>query len=83
MRQRPILNYIVDFFAPELKLIIEIDGTSHLTKGDYDFKREQELIQLGYTFLRFTEGNVLNDLNSVVIQIEHAIYCLKQELGEA
>ena len=36
LRQRPILNFIVDFFIPTIKLIVEIDGSSHLSKGSYD-----------------------------------------------
>ena len=79
LRQRPISNYIVDFFAPSIKLIIEIDGSSHISKGAYDFKRESELKGLGCTFLRFKEGDVLNDLNNVAVQVEHAIYCLKEQ----
>jgi len=33
LRQRPIMNYIVDFMCPELMLIIETDGSSHLIEG--------------------------------------------------
>ncbi len=35
-RQRPIGNYIVDFFCPKLNLVIEIDGESHLDKNERD-----------------------------------------------
>ena len=35
-RQRPIDRFIVDFFAQEIKLIIEVDGNSHLNKSEYD-----------------------------------------------
>ena len=40
LRQRPVNNFFVDFFCPKLGLIIEIDGSSHLNKGEYDFFRE-------------------------------------------
>ena len=40
LRQRPIFNFIVDFFAPEIGLIIEIDGSSHKNKAEYDFYRQ-------------------------------------------
>ena len=50
LRQRPILNYIVDFFSPEIGLIIEIDGNSHINKGEYDFFRQNKLIEHGFVF---------------------------------
>ena len=76
-RQRPIDRFIVDFFAGEIKLIIEIDGSSHYHKPEYDLYRQNRLIELGYVFLRFPEGMVLNQLEHVVTQINHAIHCLK------
>ncbi len=79
LRQRPILYYIVDFYAPELNLIIEIDGSSHLSKGEYDFKRQQTLINLGNTVIRFSEGKVLNNLEEVEINIRNVIYSLENE----
>ena len=47
LRQRPIDRFIVDFFIPELKLIIEIDGNSHYRKPECDFYRQERLIKLG------------------------------------
>ncbi len=79
LRQRPIDHFIVDLFAPEIKLIIEIDGNSHFRKADYDAYRQKKLENLGYIFLRFPEGEVLNDLDQVQTQILHAIDCLKEE----
>jgi len=77
-RQRPIHNFIVDFFSAEVKLIIEVDGNSHFTKGNYDRYRQDTLEQLGYTVLRFNEGDVLNNYPEVDKAIRHAIYCLKE-----
>lgn len=76
-RQRPILFFIVDFFSQEIGLIIEIDGNSHINKGDYDRKRQDKLESLGYTIIRFTEGDVINNLGDVITQIQHVVYCLK------
>ena len=53
MRQKPIGNYIVDFFCSKLKLVIEIDGESHVDKVEYDNKRQQELEAMRLSFLRF------------------------------
>ena len=82
LRQRPIKNFIVDFFCPKLGLIIEIDGSSHLSKGEYDFYREQKLKLLGYTIIRFQEGEVMNQLDDVKDQIVHAIYVLNEGMEQ-
>jgi very-short-patch-repair endonuclease len=78
-RQRPILNFIVDFFCAELKLIIEIDGNSHVDKGDYDRYRQDKLESFGFTIIRFSEGEVLNNFDEVDASIRHAIEALKQQ----
>lgn len=69
-RQKPIDAYIVDFYCNELKLVIEIDGQSHDFKAEYDLKRQQRLESLGITVIRFSENEVLNDLDSVLSGIE-------------
>ena len=76
-RQRPISHYIVDFFSAEIGLIVEIDGSSHLTKGDYDKRREESLKGLGYHIVRFSEGEVMYQLDEVERQLAHVVYCLK------
>lgn len=78
-RQRPILHFIVDFFSQEIGLIIEIDGNSHVNKGNYDRIRQDKLEELGYTIIRFSEGDVINNLGDVMTQIQHVIYCLKEK----
>ncbi len=79
-RQRPIGNYIVDFFSAEIGLIIEIDGNSHVNKGEYDRKRQTELVDMGYQLLRYSEGEVLNNIGDVDLAIRHAINCIKELL---
>jgi very-short-patch-repair endonuclease len=76
LRQRPIDNFIVDFFCPVLKLIIEIDGNSHFRKPEYDRYRQDKLIGLGYEMLRFEEGEVINQLDLVSKRIDHAVFVL-------
>lgn len=76
-RQRPILHFIVDFFSQDIGLIIEIDGNSHANKGDYDRMRQNKLEELGYTILRFSEGDVITNLEDVITQIQHVTHCLK------
>ena len=72
-RQRPINNFIVDFFSQEIGLIIEIDGSSHLAQGDEDKTRQNEIESIGYTFLRFSEGETLNHIDDVKTRIVHAV----------
>jgi very-short-patch-repair endonuclease len=77
-RQRPILHYIVDFYCQELNLVIEIDGSSHLNKGEYDARRQKQLENIGCVFLRFNEGEVMQRYDYVQTQIEQAILSLKK-----
>ena len=69
-RQFAIGNFIVDFICRKLKLIIEVDGSSHKHKTGKDVLRDAELSKLGYQVLRISEGDVLNDLNNVIRSIE-------------
>lgn len=72
MRQKPIGNYIVDFYCSKLKLVIEIDGYSHSSEETYkrDKTRQSDLESLGLTILRFDDKNVKQDLDGVVRVIE-------------
>jgi very-short-patch-repair endonuclease len=79
LRQRPIDYFIVDFFCPDLRLIIEVDGNSHYHKPEYDARRQAHLKSLGYELLRFNEGAVINQLDDVSKQITHAIQVLKSK----
>ncbi|MCB9059634.1 MAG: endonuclease domain-containing protein [Calditrichae bacterium] len=65
-RQKPIDNYIVDFFCYDLMLAIEIDGETHLNKKEYDEHREQRLNELGIKILRFDGHTVLKNTLGVV-----------------
>ena len=57
-RQKPIQDYIVDFFCHELMLAIEIDGITHNEKMDYDMHRQKKIELLGIYFLRFHDSDV-------------------------
>ena len=65
-RQRPMDRYIVDFFCPELMLAIEIDGLSHLFRGEADLERQARLESLGVRFLRFGDLEIKRNLNEVL-----------------
>ena len=69
-RQKPIDEYIVDFFCNELMLAIEIDGVSHIGKEMYDAKRQRKLEDLGVRFLRFKDDDVFYNCDYVIKEIE-------------
>jgi very-short-patch-repair endonuclease len=81
LRQRPIDRFIVDFFAPEIGLIIELDGSSHTNKGDYDRYREDRLKSLGFELIRFSEGEVIQDIDSIGTRLQFVVHCLKENLS--
>ena len=69
-RQKPIDQYIVDFYCKELDLVIEIDGTSHDLKVESDEKRHEKIESFGLTILRFNDRAVKNDLHNVIFAID-------------
>ena len=69
LRQQPIGSYIVDFYCPSGRLAIEVDGRSHDGTEAYDVKREQELRKRGYRIVRFTNDDILSDVDEVAQQI--------------
>ncbi len=76
LRQRPIGNYIVDFFCKELMLAIEIDGSVHGNQKAEDDFRQGELETLGITFIRFTDGEIRKDLVEVLEELKKVIQTL-------
>lgn len=71
-RQKPLGNYIVDFYCKELKLAIEVDGSSHYNEEAHikDEKRQLALEKLGLSFLRFDDEEVRKDMGNVLRSIE-------------
>lgn len=74
-RQKPIDEYIVDFFCNKLRLAIEVDGYSHeiLEVWQKDVKKTKRLNELGIHVLRFSDHQVLNDMENVLRAIEDYI----------
>lgn len=68
-RQHIIGSYIVDFYCPKAKLIIEVDGEIHLSQKEYDQERTQQLMALGYRLLRFTNKQITNQVAQVLSKI--------------
>lgn len=78
-RQRIIGNYIVDFYVKTLGLIIEIDGSSHDNKAEYDAKRQLYLENLGLKMYRITDIDVKKNLGNAMRLLEVFIV---REYGE-
>lgn len=70
-RQKPIGNYIADFYAPAARLVIELDGSQHFEtpQREHDKRRTADLERLGLRVLRYTDRQVLLELDSVAEEI--------------
>ncbi|MCL2338534.1 MAG: DUF559 domain-containing protein [Proteobacteria bacterium] len=72
-RQKIIGNYIVDFYCPQLELVIEIDGQSHDWKGEYDVDRNNYLIGLGLYVLHIDDKDVKQNMDSILGRLQSAM----------
>ncbi len=72
-RQKPIGRFIVDFYCSELSLVIEIDGGSHDQKKGRDVLRDRFLSCCGIKTLRFTDRQVMGDINRVEDKIKQFV----------
>jgi very-short-patch-repair endonuclease len=70
-RQSPMGNYIADFVAHSCKLVVELDGGSHdfESRLRYDQRRDEWFASRGYRMLRFTNDDVMKNLEGVVMAI--------------
>lgn len=75
-RQHPLFSYIVDFYCHAYKLVIEVDGEVHEHQLPRDQSRDAFLKRYGYTVLRFTNEQVLNDTYIVLENIMQTIHLL-------
>ena len=82
-RQRPIGNYIVDFFCKDLQLAIEVDGITHLDEKVIlkDFIRQDEIESYGVNFLRFDALLVVNKVVAVLREIRNWILEYEEKNG--
>lgn len=82
-RQRPIGNYIVDFFCKDLQLAIEVDGITHLDEKviEKDEIRQEELESMGICFLRFDALLVVDKVEVAVSEIREWIVAYEKKNG--
>jgi very-short-patch-repair endonuclease len=67
-RQKPLLSFIVDFYCPKAKLVIELDGSQHFEPDHHakDNKRDESLVGMGLKVLRFDDIQVLRETDAVL-----------------
>ena len=78
-RQPSIDKYIVDFFAPDLGIIVQIDSGSHLDRSEENQFKQRRLESMGYKVLRFNEEEVLNNVYRVLAEIGYCIFVMKEK----
>ncbi len=78
-RQYSVDQFVIDFYSPEIKFAIELDGIVHddPEQKAYDIKRQEYLETFGITFLRITNDELLGNANLAFIKIEEVINKLK------
>ncbi len=65
IRQKPLNNFIVDFYCSELLLVVEIDGDSHVEQIEYDILRTKKLNSYGIEVVRYANLEVINNIEGV------------------
>ena len=75
LRQYSVGKYVIDFFCPEIKLAIEVDGDTHNSSEEieYDKYRQSEIENLGIKFLRFKNDEIFENIVNVIKKIEITI----------
>ncbi len=68
-RQHPIGRFILDFYCPQLKLVIEVDGDVHNERQEYDQSRDKKIQEFGCYVLRFSNHQICSDFPNVLKKI--------------
>ena len=79
IRQKPIGDFIVDFYCKEVGLVIELDGLSHQCNDvmDLDERKQSYLESIGLKVIRFEDEEVIRDIRNVMRVIEYTSLSLK------
>jgi very-short-patch-repair endonuclease len=83
-RQKPILNYIADFYCKELDLVVEIDGASHFTEEArfHDNERDRQMEAIGLEIVRVIDSDVRKDVDSVATYIKERCELIRDKKKE-
>jgi len=75
LRQFSIDKFVVDFYCPKLLIALEADGGTHFKVEDVkkDKKRQKEIEELGITFLRFTNNDIVDSIDEVIRKIDFKV----------
>jgi len=73
LRQKPLDNFIADFYCAELMLVIEIDGDSHATQKEYDILRSEKLDAYGIKVIRYANSDIMTNVEGVYRDLKEKI----------
>ncbi len=76
-RQKPLDEYIVDFYCAELMIAVVVDGDTHADQEQYDKRRTENLNKYGIEVIRYTNAEVLNNLEAVYQNLCERISAIK------
>jgi len=79
-RQKILFHYIVDFYCPKLKLVIEIDGTSHDDKKEYDEHRDRVFESIGLKVIHFNDLTVMSNFHLIEKEFKKEIQLREKEI---
>ncbi len=81
-RQHPLSNYVVDFFCHQVSLVIEVDGDVHADKTVQleDKDKEESIKSYGLHMIRFTNDEVIKDVNGIVRMIKSEAQRIEENL---
>jgi very-short-patch-repair endonuclease len=80
-RQKPLNHFIVDFYCSKLLLAVEIDGDSHAGQEEYDRQRTERLGRYGITVIRYTNIDVMQNLDGVYEDLQEKVKMLRKKLA--
>jgi len=79
-RQKPLGNYIVDFYCAEKNAVIEVDGSSHDDKAEYDAQRDAFLTGLGLHVIHILDKDVKQDIAAVMDLLMQQLFSPPEEV---
>jgi len=82
-RQKPLDEYIVDFYCAELMMAVEIDGDTHADQENYDKQRTAKLNRLGIEVIRYTNQDMMNNIEGVYADLLEKTKYMQKKLQSA
>jgi len=80
IRQKPFGNYILDFYCAKLFLGVEIDGSTHEAKGDYDYYRDKYFKSKNLKIIHYSNNQVEKYLENIFLDLQNKIKIREKEL---